>query len=112
MQVVSKYGILAVIFSMLAGCASSPSVPFSGSTVVSKRLSHDVYKMLALYTSAQGCKKVDAVYTTVIEPPAGALGQKKSKERWTLSGCNQQFPYAVSLREDGTGGTYFSVSKD
>ena len=79
MQVVSKYGFLAIAFSMLAGCASSPSVPFSGSTAAGQQLSSDVYKMLALYTHAQGCKKIDAVHTTVVEPPAGAPGLMKTK---------------------------------
>lgn len=112
MKVVSKYGLLAIAFSMLAGCASSPSVPFAGNTAAGKQLSSDVYKMLALYTHAQGCKTVNAVHTVVVEPPAGAPGLIKSKERWTLTGCNQQFVYAVSFREDGVGGTYFSVSKE
>ena len=111
MQVVSKYGFLAIAFSMLAGCASSPTVPFSGSTAAGQQLSSDVYKMLALYTHAQGCKKIDAVHTTVVEPPAGAPGLMKTKERWILFGCNQQFAHTVSFREDGGGGTHFSVSK-
>lgn len=112
MKIISKYGVLAVVVSMLAGCANSPSEPFAGSTAADKQLLRDVYKMLVLYTNAQGCKTVDAVHTAIVERPAGTAKLMTSKERWTLSGCNQHFSYAVSFRGDGVGGTYFSVSKE
>lgn len=112
MKMINRYGFLAIAFSMLAGCASAPPVAFVGSTATDQQLKNDVYKMLARYTDALGCKKIEKVQTEIIQLPSGSAKRFTAKERWLLFGCQQQFAYDLAFQGDGVGGTHFSIIKE
>lgn len=112
MNSMSKNGFLMIAFSVLAGCASVPPVAFVGSTATDQQLKNDVYKMLARYTDALGCKKIEKVHTEITQRPSGSAKRFTAKERWLLFGCQQQFAYDLAFQGDGVGGTSFSIIKE
>ncbi|WP_144395627.1 hypothetical protein [Pleionea sediminis] len=109
--------VLVAAFVMV-GCKTtnpkasySSDVNFSGVTHTNEKLRNDSYNMLRMYMSADGCREITRVNSTVTLPPEGAEGRKLSKEQWEVVGCGKTYNFELAFTEDGKGGAFFSVKK-
>lgn len=105
----------SLLLMMLVGCQSNPVNKvgfFSGDSHADANLKKDTMRMVSMLVGAKGCDSVDHVNTKVLsyEPSNGQVNHEWGKEVWKASGCSKNFSFVVSFTEDGSGGTFFSVS--
>lgn len=94
----------------LAGCAMGPT--YRGASVTDAVLRADIYKTVHMMFDVQAsCRRVDTVDTRIVTLEKDAAGGlQKVHETWNVSGCATSRLYDVTLRADGAGETFFSVS--
>ncbi len=107
---ITKHIMSSLSLLFVSACAMAPSAEFVGETYASPTLRADVYNMVSLVTSAKGCSSIDKVDTYILEAPTGEAGLEQTKEIWIVHGCQTTYPYEITLRGDGQGGSYFIVS--
>lgn len=109
MSVTKTISVLPLL-AMLTGCALSPQIPIEGSTSADAQLSRDVYGKVVAHTETKGCDDLDRIKTKIVEYPHGEPGERRAEERWEAFGCNATYPYQITFRDDGRGGTYYSIA--
>lgn len=109
---------IVFICVLLSSCASTPTIPVTGSTVASLRLQKDALTLLkAAFEAKAGCPVVDSVETESISIAAdtkanqtGAVLQGVVKERWIAIGCGKRMPLDLTFTPDGKGGAYIGFT--
>lgn len=110
MSAMTKWISISALTFVMAGCTALPMVPFEGSKIADQQLSQDVYQRVSFHTEALGCDEVQKIKTEVTVYPHGEPGERRAEERWDVFGCEKRYPYQITFREDGRGGTYFSIN--
>ena len=110
--------IISVALLVLSGCQTTPvatsggsGVTYSGESHADQVLRSDTTKMVKLIASGQGCKNIEHINTKVLhsEPRNGQKDHVWGKEGWMATGCGKPYPFFVTFKEDGNGGTLFTL---
>ncbi len=114
-RVASQVGAFALIAS--AAVCAAPTI--GGKTITDAQLQHDVVAhpgFAVVMERNGGCKQIDGITSTVLQPPADLTANKDGKllhgewqEMWTVSACGKQVPVHLYFKSDGQGGTDFGI---
>ena len=117
---VGSAALISALSATLVACASP--IPFQGTTTAGEMLRADVANSLTGRAKflANCNAPVDKIQTEVLRthPPGSAGSSAAAKnygsvdERWTLSLCGKNLPFAVTFTPDGQGGTFFRTTNE
>jgi hypothetical protein len=101
------------------GGSAYPTVPVPGQTLADAQLQQDVLLFVVLYevVASPNCQNRQVTNTEVLgvtqdfQFENGILVAGEWSERWTINSCGVSTAYRVQYQADGSGGVFFSISK-
>jgi hypothetical protein len=70
-------------------------------TLANAKLIADTKVGVASKVATMGCQNLGDVATYVTQLPTGAPGNRRWKELWIVSGCNQKYPVNIEFATSG-----------
>lgn len=105
-----KFGVFATVLLVIGGCAATPPVSVEGETYANRSLLEQHSATVVHRTDTQyGCREVEKIKMTVIEPPSGEVGGRSWKERWIAYGCDSAFAFVITFFEKGEGNVIYAM---
>jgi hypothetical protein len=114
-------GLIGALAAVVSVCGvAAPLV--GGKTITDARLQQDIVAhpgFVVVVERNGGCKQIDGITSTVVQPPADLAANKDGKllhgewqEMWIVSACGKQVPVHLYFKSDGLGGTDFGIGSN
>jgi hypothetical protein len=108
---------LSVAIAFLASWSCSwaadnlPDGAIKKGTLANAKLIRDANVGVVSKVAVMGCTKPGDVDAYVVAMPSGAVGQRRWKELWVVSGCGNKYPVNIEFYEDGPDAANWTIGK-
>ncbi len=106
---------LAAIFLALSTTALAegdlPAGAIKRGSLANAKLIQDAKLGVAAKVATKGCSQPEGFEPFVLAMPEGAVGQRRWKELWIVSGCGNKYPVKIEFFEDGLDAANWTIEK-
>ena len=103
--------ITIVLSSVSWGADKLPAGAMKKGTLANAKLIRDAKMGVVSKVAVMGCTKPGDFEPYVVAMPSGAVGQRRWKEVWMVSGCGKEYPVNIEFYEDGPNAANWTIPK-
>jgi hypothetical protein len=100
-----------VFWSISWAAGKLPAGAIKKGTLANTKLIRDAKLGVVSKVAVMGCTKLGDFEPYVVAMPSGAVGQRRWKERWVVSGCGKEYPVKIEFYEDGPNAANWTIAK-
>ncbi|HHQ4578704.1 TPA: hypothetical protein ACSP17_000901 [Aeromonas hydrophila] len=102
---------LLLLFPLVCQAEASPSEPVQEGTLANQQLIRDAMEGVASWVATKGCDAPERFVPVVLQLPEGEPGGRHWQERWTVTGCGNDYPVVIDFRETGMQSAMWTITR-
>ena len=98
-------------FRLLPGRLKTSGWRHKKGTLANAKLIRDAKMGVVSKVAVMGCTKPGDFEPYIVAMPSGAVGERRWKELWVVSGCGKEYPVKIEFYEDGPNAANWTIAK-